>query len=211
MMFSSTLLGWISGDHDMMTLMAHNWLLGVFIVAGIVFVETGVVILPFLPGDSLLFATGAFLGVNHIWPAWAIAIISLAAILGDGLNYLTGRTVIGQQLIHRGWVRPQHLARTRSYFDRFGPSTITIGRFVPIVRTIAPFLAGLSGMKSRTFVLYNLLGSLLWCPLILLAGFWLGGIVWIREHLSWVSLAIVVISICPIILQIRRGALSKGA
>jgi membrane-associated protein len=210
-MLSSTLLGWLSGDQNMMAMMAHNWLLGVFIVACIVFVETGVVILPFLPGDSLLFATGTFLGINHIWPGWAIALISLAAILGDGLNYLIGRSLVGQQLIRKGWIRPQHLERTRAYFDRFGPTTITIGRFVPIVRTVAPFLAGLSGMRSRTFVLYNLIGALVWCPLILLAGFWLGNIAWIREHLSWVSLAIVAISVLPILVQIRQGALSKGA
>lgn len=193
----------------MMALMASNWLLGIFVVACIIFVETGVVILPFLPGDSLLFATGTFLGINHVWPGWAIALISLAAILGDGLNYAIGRSRIGQQLIRKGWIRPQHVAKTRAYFDRFGPATITVGRFVPIVRTIAPFLAGLSGMKSRTFVLYNLVGALVWCPLIVLAGFWLGNITWVREHLSWVSLGIVVISVVPILAQIRQGALSK--
>lgn len=209
-MFSSGLLSWISSDQQIVSLLAQNWIYGVLLVAGIIFVETGLVFFPFLPGDSLLFATGACLGISGISPISAISLISLAAVLGDGTNYLVGRSVIGQQLLVRGWVKPQHIEKTRAYFDRFGASTVTIGRLIPIVRTVAPFLAGLIGMCPRRFALYNVLGAVLWCTGLLLGGFYLGGLSWVRGHMSWLSLGIVVVSLLPILFQLKRGAVATG-
>ncbi|MDF3836046.1 VTT domain-containing protein [Cupriavidus basilensis] len=209
-MLTTGLFGWLSSDHHLMALMAQNWWLGVLIVAGIVFLETGLVVLPFLPGDSLLFTTGAFLGASGISPLWAILLTGLAAVLGDGVNYLVGRSAAGQWLIRRGWITPRHLQKTRAYFDRFGAPTVTIGRFVPIVRTVTPFLAGLSGMCPRRFALYNVLGAMMWCPGLLLAGYWLGGIPWVRGHMSWLTAGIVVASLLPVLFQLRRGALATG-
>jgi membrane-associated protein len=204
-MLSSGLLGWLGNDQAILTLLAQNWLLGVIIIAAIIFCETGLVVMPFLPGDSLLFATGAFLGLSGTAPLVPIMLITAAAILGDSTNYAIGRSRLGQQLIKRGWVKPKHLSKTRAYFERYGGITVTIGRFIPVVRTIAPFLAGLSGMCPRRFAAYNVIGGILWCNGLILAGFWLGKITWIREHMTWFSLAIVVVSLLPVLWQMRSG------
>lgn len=210
-MLSGGLLNWLSGDQHLMALMAQNWLFGVLMVAGVVFLETGLVVLPFLPGDSLLFATGAFLGLNGISPLGAILIIAVAAVLGDGLNYRIGGSVVGRPLLARGWIKPHHLALTRDYFDRYGAPTISIGRFVPVVRTIAPFMAGLSGMPPRRFAVFNMLGAAMWCTLLLLAGHRLGGIAWVGNHLGVLSAAVVGLSLLPVAWHLgRRLQLSRS-
>lgn len=209
-MISSAILSWLGSDQGLMNVLASNWLLGVLIVAGIIFLETGLVILPFLPGDSLLFATGAFLGINGIQPLWALVLVTVAAILGDGVNYWVGQSSVGQFLIRRGWIKPQHLAKTHDYFERYGPITVTIGRFIPVVRTIAPFLAGLTGMAPRRFAGYNALGAVIWSSMLLMAGFWLGGIVWVREHVGMLSLGIVVLSVVPVMFHLAASAQPEG-
>lgn len=197
-MLPTGLLSWLSSDQGLMAVLAQNWLLGTCLIACIVFVETGLVVMPFLPGDSLLFAAGAFLGLTGTSPLAPIAIIAFAAIAGDATNYGIGRSSLGQTIVRKDWVKPKHLAQTREWFDRYGGMTITIGRFIPIVRTLAPFLAGLSGMPARQFALYNVVGGLLWCSLLMTAGVWLGKIVWVREHLSWLSFVIVALSLLPV-------------
>lgn len=209
-MLSGGILSWLFSEQQIMSMLAQNWIYGLLLVAAIVFVETGLVVFPFLPGDSLLFATGAFLGINGITPTSAVLLITLAAVLGDGTNYLIGRSLAGQRLVQRRLIKPQHLAKTRAYFDRFGASTVTIGRFVPIVRTVAPFLAGLSGMCPRRFALYNVAGAALWCPGLLLAGFYLGGLSWVRDHMSWLTLAIVAVSLLPVLFQLKFGKIAEG-
>ena len=197
-MLSTGLLSWFSSDQGLMAVLAQNWLLGTCLIAGIIFVETGLVVMPFLPGDSLLFAAGTFLGLTGTSPLAPMAIIAFAAIAGDTTNYGIGRSSLGQTIIRRGWVKPMHIAQTREWFNRYGGVTITIGRFIPIVRTVAPFLAGLSGMPARQFALYNVVGGVLWCTLLMMAGFWLGKVMWVREHLHWLSLVIVALSLVPV-------------
>ena len=200
-MISAALLTWFGSDQGLMAVLSHNWLLGTLIIAAIVFVETGLVVMPFLPGDSLLFAAGAFLGLAGISPLIPMAIVCLAAIAGDATNYAVGRSALGQQIVRRGWVKPHHLEQTRSWFDRFGGPTITIGRFVPIVRTVAPFMAGLAGMRARQFLVFNIVGGIAWCGALMLAGCSLGHIVWVREHLHWLSLGIVALSVLPVLIH----------
>lgn len=200
-MLSAGLIAWLGSDQGLMQLLAHNWLLGIAVVAAVIFCETGFVVMPFLPGDSLLFATGAVLGVSGIGPASAIALITLAAIAGDGANFMMGRSRIGQWLLQRGWVKPRHLVMTRDYFDRYGGPTVTLGRFVPVVRTVAPFMAGLSGMCPRRFAFYNVLGAVVWCSSLLLAGYWLGTVPWVKDHLTWMSTGILVLSILPVLVH----------
>lgn len=197
-MLSTGLLSWFSSNQGLMAVLAQNWLLGTFVIACIIFVETGLVVMPFLPGDSLLFAAGAFLALTGTSPLLPMAIVTLAAIAGDATNYAIGRSAWGQTIVRRGWVKPHHLAQTRAWFDRYGSATITIGRFIPIVRTVAPFLAGLSGMRTRQFAMYNVAGGVLWCSSVMLAGLWLGKIAWVSEHLHWLSVVIVVLSILPV-------------
>ena len=197
-MLSAGLLNWFTSDQGLMAVLAQNWLLGTWVISGVIFIETGLVVMPFLPGDSLLFAAGAFLGISGmpLWPS--MLIFTLAAVAGDAVNFAIGRSTLGQQLVSRAWVKPRHLEQTRSWFDRFGGLTITVGRFIPIVRTVAPFLAGLSGMKARQGFTFNMLGGVLCCGLLTGAGYWLGKIVWVREHLHWLSVAIVALSILPV-------------
>ena len=171
-MLSTRLLSCFSGDQGVMAVLAQDRLLGTCPIAGIVFVGTGLVVMPLQPGDSPLFAAGAFPGLTATSPLAPMAIIAFAAIAGDAMNYGIGRSSLGQTIIRRGWVKPKHLAQTREWFDRYGGATITIGRFIPIVRTVAPFLAGLSGMRARQFALCNVIGGLLWYSLLMMAGVW---------------------------------------
>lgn len=173
-------LNWFTSDQGLMAVLGHNWLLGLLIVAVVIFVETGLVVMPFLPGDSLLFAAGAFLAVAGKSPLILIAVVCTAAILGDAVNYALARSALGQQIVRRGWIKPRHLEETKGWFDRYGGATVTICRFVPLVRTIAPFMAGLSGMQVGRFFAFNIAGGLLWCSALTLAGYWLGHIAWVR-------------------------------
>lgn len=204
-MLASGLLGWFTNGHGMMALLTQNWLLGTLIIAVIVFCETGLVVMPFLPGDSLLFTTGALLGLTGIAPYVSILIITLAAILGDATNYSIGRSRLGQALMTRGWIKDAHLDKAQAYFDRFGGPTITLGRFVPIVRTVAPFVAGLTGMCPRRFLMFNVLGGTVWCSGLILAGYWLGQVSWIHDHLTLMSLGIVFLSLVPVLAHAGRN------
>lgn len=192
-----------------MALLTQNWVLGTVIIAAVIFVETGLVVMPFLPGDSLLFAAGAFLGVAGIDPLVSLAVITAAAIAGDALNYTIASSRFGQRLAHSRWIKPAHLERARDYFARYGAMTITVARFVPVVRTLAPFVAGLSQMPRRTFYAYNVIGGVLWCSLMVMAGYWMGSIPWVRANLHWVSVIIIGLSVIPMGLhglQVRRQA-----
>ena len=189
-------------------LLAQNWVLGTLIIALIIFVETGLVIMPFLPGDSLLFAAGAFLGLAGIDPLTSIAIITAAAIAGDALNYTIGSSVGARSWRTADGSSPR-MERAREYFARFGAMTITVARFVPIVRTLAPFVAGLSQMPRGRFYAYNVVGGVVWCSSMMLAGYWLGSIPWVRANLHWVSVIIIGLSLIPVALQwlqVRRLA-----
>lgn len=197
-MFIIDFIHWLTSDQGLMALLAQHWLLGTLIIAAVIFFETGIVITPFLPGDSLLFAAGACLGVTGINPLLSITLITAAAILGNWTNYSIARSQLGRIIIQKNWIKPQHLAQTKAYFDRFGGMTISISRFIPIVRTIAPFLAGLASMDAKRFMLFNLLGGIIWCASLMTAGFWLGQIPWVRAHIGWVSIGIIIASLIPV-------------
>lgn len=205
---------WFTSEQGLMALVAENWVLGIAIVCLVIFCETGLVITPFLPGDSLLFTTGAFLGAAAVDPVIPIIAVIIAAFLGDATNYSIGRSRLGQRLVTDGWVKPAHIAQTRAYFERYGGVTVTIGRFIPIVRTIAPFMAGLSGMNRRRFTLFNGFGAIIWAGGVLLAGFLLGTIPWVRANIGLITLGIVVVSVIPVLLhawQLRSQPADSGS
>ena len=198
-------LNWLADEKALMAMLAANEVQGLALVAAVIFCETGLVILPFLPGDSLLFALGAFAGLGHRSPLAPMAAVLVAAIAGDGVNFVVARSRIGKWLLRRGWISDAHMTRTRAYFDRYGASTITIGRFVPVVRTVAPFVAGLTGMDPKRFVFFNVAGALAWTSLMVLGGFWLGRVPWVSGHLGVLSILIVAISLVPVGVQWWRA------
>jgi membrane-associated protein len=168
----------------------------------IVFCETGLVVTPFLPGDSLLFTAGALasLGTLNVWLLFLL--LSLAAILGDTVNYWIGKR-IGPRAFD-GTVRflkQEHLRKTEAFYEKHGKKTIILARFVPIVRTFAPFVAGVGSMTYGTFIAYNVIGGIAWVAICVFAGYFFGNIPVVKNNFSLVILAIVVLSAVPIALE----------
>ena len=177
----------------------------------IVFCETGLVVTPFLPGDSLLFAVGTFAAVGALDLGFTMLLLAVAAVAGDAVNYAIGARV-GPAVFRRDDVRflnRKHLDRTHDFYERHGPITIVIARFVPIVRTFAPFVAGIGRMSYARFAVYNVTGALLWIVGLVLAGYAFGNIPVVRRNFSLVVLAIILLSILPALFeawrQRRRG------
>lgn len=175
----------------------------------IIFVETGVVVMPFLPGDSLLFAAGMLAAQPNELNVWLLIILLLiAAITGDSLNYSIGKN-FGMQitkfkLFGKQMVTDAQIEKTHSFYEKYGSKTIVIARFVPIVRTLAPFVGGIGRMHYGTFITYNVVGAILWVVGITLAGYFLGNIPLIRDNFSQVVLFIIVLSILPIVYEVVK-------
>ncbi len=170
----------------------------------IIFVETGVVVMPFLPGDSLLFAAGMLAAQpNELNVVLIIILLLIAAILGDSLNYSIGKRfgmqVTRFKLFGKQVIKDEHIDKTHSFYEKYGSKTIVIARFVPIVRTLAPFVGGIGRMNYGTFLMYNIIGAIVWVVGITLAGYFLGNIPIIRDNFSKVVLLIIFISVIPII------------
>jgi membrane-associated protein len=184
------------------------------ILFAIVFCETGFVVTPFLPGDSLLFAVGTFAARGSLDLTVAMVSLATAAILGDTVNYWIGYWV-GPKVFHKENVRflnKKHLERTHQFYERYGGKTIIIARFVPIVRTFAPFVAGIGRMTYAKFFAYNVVGGIGWVVLIVLAGFYFGNIPVVKNNFTIVIMAIIVISIMPAVVEVIRARLaSRGA
>lgn len=168
----------------------------------IIFIETGLVVTPFLPGDSLLFAAGALSAlpgsVLHI--GWMIGFLAAAAILGDTANYWIGHTLGGRAYNSR-WVKKEYLDKTHQFFEKHGGKTIFLARFVPIIRTFAPFVAGIGQMSYKHFISYNIFGGLLWVPLLSLTGYFFGGLDFVEHNFSLVIFAIIGISLVPVFIE----------
>ena len=181
---------------------------------GVIFVETGLVVTPFLPGDSLLFAAGTFaaLGALNVWLLFLL--LAVAAVLGDTANYWIGH-YLGTRAYNIKWIKREYLERTQHFFDKYGRKTIFLARFVPIVRTFAPFVAGIGRMSYPAFISYNIFGGITWVALFTFAGYFFGNIPFIRHNFSLVVMAIVLISIVPMIVEAikaqREGKQAKAS
>jgi membrane-associated protein len=172
----------------------------------IVFCETGLVVTPFLPGDSLMFAVGALSAVGELNVWLIMALLIVAAILGDTVNYWIG-AYIGPKAFHyqnSRWLNPRHLQRTHEFYERYGGKTIILARFVPIVRTFAPFVAGIGRMSYPQFLFYNVVGAVLWVGLLVMAGYLFGNVPWVKKNFSLVILLIIIVSIMPAVIEIIR-------
>jgi membrane-associated protein len=178
----------------------------------IIFCETGLVVTPFLPGDSLLFVAGTLAGVGAINAHVLVAVLTVAAVMGNSVNYAVGRW-IGPRVFRYedSWLfKRAYVERTHRYFERFGGRTIIITRFVPIVRTYAPFVAGLGAMDYRRFLLFNVTGALLWVALITYAGYLFGNVPLVKNNLTLVIFAIILLSTSPAIIELVRHRLKRA-
>ena len=184
------------------------WIYGLLFL--IIFCETGLVVTPFLPGDTLLFAAGTFAALGEgpqslsLWVV--IVLLSVAAVLGDTVNYWAGH-LLGPRIFRGEKVRflnKKHLDRTHEFFEKYGGETIIIARFVPIIRTFAPFVAGMGSMSYGRFLSYNVLGGLLWVCLLVFLGYFFGNIPVVKQHYSLVILAIIIISMLPGVFEFVR-------
>ena len=175
------------------------WVYGILFV--IIFAETGLVVAPFLPGDSLLFVAGALCGLGALDMAWLMPVLMIAAFTGDNTNYWIGR-FLGLHLFDLfigKFIRREHLDKTREFYEEHGGKTIIFARFLPIVRTFAPFVAGLGLMRYPMFVMFSLLGSVAWIGSLTLAGYFFGNIPVVKNNLTLIIAAIVLLSFVPAI------------
>ncbi len=178
----------------------------------IIFIETGLVVMPFLPGDSLLFAAGAFSakGSLSILPLWLM--LMAAAIIGDSVNYWIGNKVGSRVFEHETrWVKREYLERTQKFYEKHGGKTILLARFVPIVRTFAPFVAGIGKMRYSYFLTYNIVGGALWVTLFLWGGYFFGGLPFVENNFSFVIIAIILISVLPAVWETLKARREKRA
>ena len=180
------------------------WVYAILFV--IVFCETGLVVTPFLPGDSLLFASGVVAGAGLMGYGEIMLVLLAAGILGDAVNYCIGRHV-GSAIFAREnrLINKEHLLKAHQFYERHGGKAIVLARFVPVVRTFAPFVAGIALMHPTTFFFYNITGCILWVGGLVSAGYFLGNLTWVRENFSIIVYAIIVISVLPVAVEVIRA------
>jgi membrane-associated protein len=207
----------LHADRYLLVLVATygSWIYGILFV--VIFVETGLVIWPFLPGDSLLFAAGAIAAASTLDVRLLFVLLSIAAVTGDAANYAIGRS-IGARVVHasemdprwRRWINPKHVAQAHEFFERHGGKAIVLARFVPIVRTFVPFVAGAAAMSYPAFAVYNVSGAVAWVGLGLGAGYVFGNVPIIKDNFSLVALGIVFVSLLPMVVEYLRHKRSNA-
>lgn len=179
------------------------------IVFLVIFCETGLVVTPFLPGDSLLFALGALAATGSLSIGVLFVLVAVAAILGDASNYALGSRLGKRFETGNRLIKKEYLEKTRAFYDRYGAKTIVIARFMPIVRTFAPFVAGIGRMKYSTFSTYNVVGALLWATIFLGAGYVFGNIPFVKDNFSIVILVIIALSVTPGVIEYLKERTKK--
>jgi membrane-associated protein len=174
------------------------------ILFGVIFMETGFVVTPFLPGDSLLFAAGTFAGLGSLNVWLLIILLIIAAILGDTVNYWIGH-YMGDRAYNVKWIKKEYLDRTHAFFEKHGGKTIFLARFVPIVRTFAPFVAGMGRMSYGYFFSYNVFGGIVWVVTFTLLGYFFGNLEFVKRNFELVIIAIILISVLPAVYEAMKA------
>ncbi len=172
----------------------------------IIFAETGLVVTPFLPGDSLLFAAGTFAASGSLDPFILFLLLSVAAIIGDSVNYAFGKYV-GPKIFEKNkikFLKKEHLDRTHAFYEKHGGKTIIIARFIPIIRTFAPFVAGIGSMTYGKFIAYNIIGGIIWVGIFVFGGYFFGNLPFVKNNFSIVIVAIIIISVIPAVVEFLR-------
>jgi membrane-associated protein len=177
----------------------------------VIFCETGLVVTPFLPGDSLLFAAGTFAAIGSLKVGWLLLVLSAAAVIGDTVNYWIGY-IIGPKAFHKERARffkKEYLDRTHQFYEKYGAETIIIARFVPVIRSFAPFVAGIGKMSYWKFISYNVIGGVGWVAVFIFGGYFFGSIAFVKKHFTIIIFAIILISMVPGIVEFIRHRRKK--
>ena len=182
------------------------WMYGILFL--VIFLETGLVFFPFLPGDSLLFVVGSFAAQDSFNIFLLIILLSMASIVGDSLNYWIGHS-FGTYLFQRAWIKQHYIQHTEEFYQKHGKKTIILARFIPIIRTFAPFIAGIGKMHYPVFFLYNIIGGLLWVTLFLLLGYFFGQLSYVQEHFGLFVAGIIVLSLIPLVKEVYHQVRKK--
>jgi membrane-associated protein len=181
------------------------------ILFAIIFSETGFVVTPFLPGDSLLFVAGAIAAGGALNAHVVVVVLILAAVLGNTVNYAIGRW-LGKTFFRDGrsrWLNPKHLEKAHAFYEKHGGKAVVISRFLPIVRTYIPFVAGMAAMTPARYTAYNIAGAVAWVASLTYAGYFFGNIPWIKNNLTWLIIGIVVVSLLPLVIAFIRSKMKK--
>jgi membrane-associated protein len=193
-------------DEHLKTIIEQYGTLTYLLLVAIIFCETGLVIIPFLPGDSLLFAAGAFAALGLLRLELLLLLLIVAAVLGDTVNYSIGHWIGPRAFSGRvPFLRQSYLERTHAFFEKYGWQSVILARFVPIIRTFAPFVAGVGAMHYGRFVSYNIIGGVAWVVLFTLAGFFFGNLPVVQHNFTLVVLAIIAVSVLPAIIEVVRS------
>ena len=211
MEFSSLIDLFLHLDKNL-AIVANEWGVWIYVLLfTIIFVETGFVVMPFLPGDSLLFVAGALCAVGGMDLYVLMALLTTAAILGDALNYSIGR-FIGNKVFSwedSRWFNRKAFDQAHAFYEKYGPITIVLGRFMPFIRTFAPFVAGVAQMRYRIFAFYNIVGGILWVCSLTALGYWIGEHPWVKANFSIVALAMIIIPGLPALWIFSKEVLKK--
>lgn len=193
-------------DTYLAALVSHYGIATYVIMFVLIFCETGLVVTPFLPGDSLVFALGAFCAAPNqpLHIVWMGLLLISASILGNQVNYFIGR-FFGLRLAASRWIKPHYLAQTTQFYQKHGGKTLILARFMPIVRTFAPFVAGMSAMPKKKFYAYNIFSAVLWMGSLITLGYFFGSLPIVKEHFTGVIYGIILISVLPSMIAVKRG------
>lgn len=202
---------WFTSEQGLMALLSNNWLTGLCIIAFIIYLETVVIFLSFLPSDSLLVTVGVFVSTLGLNEPIAIAIISAGAVLADATCYAVGRSRFGHETVKKKWLKPAHVEKTEQFYEKYGGISIILGRFFPVLRTLTPFFAGITYMPFWRYMMYSISGALLWCGGLITLGVLVSRFDFVRDNIGYWPLLLFGFSFVALILYLVRRFILRSA